>query len=104
MLVGLFGNINPYMTSNRMLLTIKCINKKIKIEKKIQQTSYFDCKVLISILTGLFFLSSTGAAAVPRTNSQVRISSSEAAAQQAEGTEDDAAEILKMIEAEDKFR
>lgn len=43
-------------------------------------------------------------AAVPRTNSQVRISSSEAAAQQAEGTEEDAAEILKMIEAEDKFR
>lgn len=43
-------------------------------------------------------------AAVPRTNSQVRISASEAATQNAENTEEDAAEVLKMLEAEEKLR
>lgn len=52
----------------------------------------------------LFKNLSGGNGSVPRTNSQVMISASEVASQQAGSTEHDAEDVLKMLEAEEKLR
>ncbi|XP_052078856.1 pericentriolar material 1 protein-like isoform X7 [Mytilus californianus] len=78
-------------------------DKKQKMDQLLQELQILRSERVEDIMNNGLQDNSTSAA-VPRTNSQMRISSSEAASQHAEATEHDAEDVLKMLEAEEKFR
>ncbi|XP_071127222.1 pericentriolar material 1 protein-like isoform X5 [Mytilus edulis] len=78
--------------------------KKQKMDQLLQELQILRSERVEDIMNNGLQDNNSTSAAVPRTNSQMKISSSEAASQHAEATEHDAEDVLKMLEAEEKFR